>query len=94
MQQDEKYSPRKTFVFCGGTASGDFGIKKNEPSLAMKRGGGAGSCGGKSRCDVFVEMMREGQPYFRVHRGGVFVVVVSAEVIEGPNLDAILEVIV
>lgn len=91
IQQNEKYSPRKTSV-CGTTASGDFGIKKIVSSLAMKYDcGGAGS-DGKARINVFVEMMRECHSYFRVHGGGVFVVVVSAEVIEGPNLDAILEV--
>ncbi|KAD7479343.1 hypothetical protein E3N88_02479 [Mikania micrantha] len=66
-------------------------MKKMESCVAMKCEGSGG--GGKTSTwsKVFVDVMRESQPYFRAHRGGIFVVVVSAEVIQGPNLDAILE---
>lgn len=104
MQQNEKHrclSWWKTSI-CG--------IKKIEFSPVMKYdnsrshtycnksryddGGGGGGGGSTRWSNMFVNMMREAQPYFRAHRGGIFVLVVSAEVIQGHNFDAILKVIV
>jgi amino-acid N-acetyltransferase len=40
----------------------------------------------------FVGWFREAWPYIRGHRGSTFVVVISGEVIAGPDLDGILQV--
>ncbi|KAI3747845.1 hypothetical protein L6452_10531 [Arctium lappa] len=47
--------------------------------------------GRESSSNMFVNTMREAQPYFGAHRGAIFVVVVSAKLIDGPNFDAILK---
>ncbi|KAJ9540732.1 hypothetical protein OSB04_027238 [Centaurea solstitialis] len=50
--------------------------------------------GNERESNTFVSTMREAQPYFGAHRGCVFVVVVCATLIDGPNFDAILKVII
>ncbi|XP_054790194.1 probable amino-acid acetyltransferase NAGS2, chloroplastic, partial [Prosopis cineraria] len=39
----------------------------------------------------FVKVLREAQPYISIHRNSIFVLVISAEIIAGPHLDAILK---
>ncbi|XP_052204620.1 probable amino-acid acetyltransferase NAGS2, chloroplastic isoform X2 [Diospyros lotus] len=39
----------------------------------------------------FVAMMREAQPYFRVHQGSTFVVILSPEIVASSYLDSVLE---
>ena len=40
----------------------------------------------------FVEVFREAQTYIRLHRGSTFVLLLSAEIVDSPHLDAILQV--
>lgn len=42
--------------------------------------------------EKFVKVLREVQPYVSVHRKSLFVVVLSAEIVAGPYLDATLKV--
>ncbi|GJR35230.1 probable amino-acid acetyltransferase NAGS1, chloroplastic [Tanacetum coccineum] len=95
----------KTSV-CGSTLR-EFGIRKSQRGFVMKFDENRchSNCN-KSKCDdhgaaagvanthwsdMFVNMMREAGPYFRAHRGGIFVLVVCAEMIESPNFVDILK---
>ncbi|GJT08886.1 probable amino-acid acetyltransferase NAGS1, chloroplastic [Tanacetum coccineum] len=86
----------KTSV-CGSTLR-EFGIRKSQRGFVMKcdenrchsncnkskcdDDGGAAGVANTHWSDMFVNMMREAGPYFRAHRGGIFVIVVCAEMIE------------
>lgn len=56
-------------------------------------GGGSGSGSGVDAGEEFVGFFREAWPYIRGHRGSTFVVVLSSEVVSGPHLDRILQVL-
>nr|GEU45470.1 probable amino-acid acetyltransferase NAGS1, chloroplastic isoform X1 [Tanacetum cinerariifolium] len=107
MQENEKHrwpSRWKTSV-CGSTLR-EFGIRKGQRGFVMKcdenrchsncnkskcDDGGAAGVANTHWSDMFVNMMREAGPYFLAHRGGIFVLVVCAEMIESPNFDDILK---
>lgn len=41
---------------------------------------------------TLVEVLREAQPYIDLHRGRTFVLVLSAQVVDGPHLSSLLQV--
>lgn len=55
-------------------------------------GNGDDDSGGMAQPEELVRLLREVQPYMSVHRGRVFAVVLSAEIVASPYLDDILKV--
>ncbi|XP_059624021.1 probable amino-acid acetyltransferase NAGS1, chloroplastic isoform X2 [Cornus florida] len=78
----------KRKVDFGGMEMGRGERKGLLPRLFSAGGKG---CNWGDEKEGFVKMMREAQPYFHLHRGSTFVVILSAEIIDSPYLDAILE---
>lgn len=58
-------------------AFGETGSESIEASSALKD-------------ELFIRFFREAWPYFRAHRGSTFVVLISAEIVDSPHLDALL----
>lgn len=66
--------------------------EKTKTAAFSVRGCGEDDFGVTEEDQEFVKVLRESQPYFLVHRGRVFVIVISAELVASPYLDAILKV--
>ncbi|KAL6521598.1 putative amino-acid acetyltransferase nags2, chloroplastic [Orobanche gracilis] len=67
--------------------SNGYGKKSNVLGETECAGVDAGSA---VKDELFVRFFREAWPYFLAHRGSTFVVLISAEIIDNPNLDPVL----
>ncbi|KAH7679174.1 Amino-acid N-acetyltransferase protein [Dioscorea alata] len=47
-----------------------------------------------SENELFVSWFWQAWPYIRGHRGSIFVVVISGEIVDSPHLDSILQVLI
>ncbi|KAK3427282.1 hypothetical protein EUGRSUZ_F03530 [Eucalyptus grandis] len=53
--------------------------------------GSGGGGGGSKKNEQFLHWFHEAWPYFRAHRGGTFVIVVSGEIVTSRHLDSVLK---
>ncbi|XP_022886008.1 probable amino-acid acetyltransferase NAGS2, chloroplastic isoform X1 [Olea europaea var. sylvestris] len=69
--------------FCNGSLGNRMNVYRKTESAGMEASSAV-------KDEMFVGFFREAWPYFLAHRGSVFVIVISSEIVDSSNLDPIL----